>query len=245
MDGTIYIAGRLFDYTNAFLDTLERNGIKRLFLTNNSSLSNRDYLKKLRTLGVHALDDDVYTSADATKVYLKTKGYTKIYLMATPSLEEEFASEGFVLTKESPHAVVLAFDKTLNYEKMVIANNLLMQNIPFIATHPDMVCPYEPYPIPDTGSMLKLFKGSSGRDAEIIGKPSVHMCESIIEKYGFKREEIAMVGDRLTTDIRFGKENNILSILVFSGETTPQMLAVSEVKPDLVFESIKELGDVL
>lgn len=245
MDGTIYIAKKLFPFTNPFLDKMKNQNIRTLFLTNNSSISSKDYLLKLKDIGVSAEKDGVFSSADATKVYLKDKGFKKIYLMATESLEEDFKDDGFTLTNEKADAVVLAFDKTLNYEKLVCASNLLFENVPFIATHPDFVCPYEPYPIPDTGSMIRLFEAATGKSPTVIGKPSKMMFESIVKKYGLKKEEVAMVGDRLMTDVRFAKDNGILSILVLSGETTKEMHDKSDIKADLVFENIKELGEYL
>lgn len=241
MDGTIYLASTLFSYTNTFLKGIADRGVGHAFLTNNSSLSRADYVAKLARLGVAATDNDVFTSGDATILYLKKRGYEAVYLLGTKSLEKDFEANGIRLTSKRPDAVVLGFDKTLTYEKLVIANNLLCEGVPFIATHPDFVCPFQPHPIPDTGAMIRLFEASAGVSPVVIGKPERPMFEALLSRYNVKEDEVAMVGDRLYTDVRFGNENGFMSILVLSGETTEAMVRESEITPSFVFPTVMDL----
>lgn len=99
--------------------------------------------------------------------------------------------------------------------------------------------------MPDVGSMIELIKASTGKVPTVIGKPSVHIINAIINKYNLKKEELAMVGDRLYTDIRTGLDNGLTSVLVMSGETTQEMLKDTIYKPDYIFDSVKELGHEL
>lgn len=245
MDGTIYLAKELFSFTNPFLEKMQKIGMPYLFLTNNSSISTSQYMNKLENIGVLCSEHGVFSSADAAKLYLANEGYKKLYLLGTPGLEDDFRDSGFILSESAAEAVVLAFDKTLTYEKLQTANNMLLDGLPYFATHPDLVCPYSPHPIPDTGAMIKLLEASSGRTPLIIGKPSKIMFEMIMRKYELKPEETAMIGDRLSTDIRFANENGAVSILVLSGETDERMLKESDVQPHFVFDDLAALGNYL
>lgn len=244
MDGTIYLGSRVFDCTLPFLASLSDGGRDYLFLTNNSSLSAGDYLKKLERLGVPA-GRGVITSGDATIAHLKQNGISRVYLMGTESLMTDFTKSGITLTADAPQAVVLGFDTTITYEKIRTANDLLRAGVPFFATHPDFVCPFHPYPIPDTGAMIKMFEASSGVSPTIIGKPEAPMADAIMRRYGFALDEIAMVGDRLYTDVKFGIANGFMSILVLSGETDRTMLEKSGLTPDFVFDDVGALGRAL
>ena len=158
--------------------------------------------------------------------------------MGTPDLEEEFQEAGFELTAEEPELVVLGFDMTLTYAKLRTACDLIRKGIPFMATHPDINCPTPTGPIP----MLlhdRSIKASTGVEPKIIGKPYPEMVEALRAKYGLEDPEtVAMVGDRLYTDIAMGRAAGIKSILVLSGETQLADLERSEVQPDFVVENL-------
>ncbi|HBM81674.1 MAG: HAD-IIA family hydrolase [Clostridiales bacterium] len=250
MDGTFYLGNELFDGSLDFLDILKKQGKSFLFLTNNSSKNKNQYRDKLKRLGCDVDEEDIFTSGEATIIYLnRIKRGAGIFLMGTPFLEEEFQKAGFKLIRsrdEKPDFVVLGFDTTLTYEKIWIACDFLREGIPFIATHPDFNCPIEggKY-MPDTGSMIKIFEASTGHFPVVIGKPYRYIVDAITDKYGLKNEEIAIVGDRLYTDIKTGVNSGITSILVFSGETSRDMYAASDIKADYEFSSIKELGEAI
>lgn len=246
MDGTIYLGNKLIDGAKEFLESLKQKNIKYLFLTNNSSKNKDRYVEKLNNLGIKANREDVFTSGEATTIYLNNiKKGAKIFLLGTKDLEEEFENAGFELIKERGQDidfVVLGFDTSLTYEKLWIACEYIAENKTYIATHPDFNCPLDGGKfMPDVGSMIELIKASTGKSPIIIGKPSSHIIDAIINKYKLKKEELAMVGDRLYTDIRTGIDNGLTSVLVLSGETTKDMLEDTIYKPDYIFNSVKEL----
>ena len=247
MDGTIYLGDRLFDCTRPFLETLRTQGRRHLFLTNNSSKDRTAYVSKLARLGIAAEPDDVFTSGEATTIYLTAeKPGARIYLCGTPDLEEEFRQAGFVLTNESPDYAVLGFDKTLTYEKLVKLCDFVRAGVPFIATHPDFNCPVTGGFIPDVGSMLALVKASTGREPDyIVGKPNRGIVDALARKYALPLDTMAMVGDRLYTDIAVGVNAGITSILVLSGESTLSDLAFSDIKPDYVFDDLSGITEKL
>lgn len=247
LDGTLYLGDRLFESTPRFLEKLKATGRKKLYLTNNSSKSVNAYIEKLKRQGLEASRDDVLTSGSATIAYLrKSLPGNRIFLMGTPSLELEFLQAGFELIEdERPDCVVLGFDRTLTYEKIVIASRFLLQGVPFIATHPDLVCPTEDLPIPDTGAMIKLFEAATNVSPKVIGKPNREMVEAALEKIGARPEETAIVGDRYYTDMEMGFRAGLFTVLVLSGETKAEDLKSFSKQPDLVLADVGELADRL
>lgn len=250
MDGTIYLGDELIDGASEFLDTIKSKGKRYIFLTNNSSKSKEIYVEKLNNLGIHALEEDVFTSGEATTMYLKKqKQGAKIYLLGTKSLEEEFIREGFILEKERHKDidyVVLGFDTTLTYEKLWAACEYIAEGVEYIATHPDFNCPLPNDKfMPDAGAMAALIEASTGKTPKVIGKPNKEVVESIALKYGLNKEDMVMVGDRLYTDIKTGENAGIASVLVYSGETKEEDYKNSEIRADYVFNSVKDMIELL
>ncbi|MFN2144616.1 MAG: HAD-IIA family hydrolase, partial [Anaerolineales bacterium] len=203
MDGTVYLGGRLLPGAAELFAYLDQIGLPYYFLTNNSSRSRADYVAKLEKLGLPTPPEKIFTSGEATAIYLsKQHPGARIYLVGTPSLEAEFDRFGFELTEEDPQVVVLGFDTTLTYQKLVRLCDFVRAGLPYIATHPDINCPVEGGFIPDIGAVMALVEASTGRAADVIvGKPHAPIVEAVVEKTGFAAEEIVMVGDRLYTDI--------------------------------------------
>ncbi len=247
MDGTFYLGNRLLPGALDFIDYLRGSGREFLFLTNNSSRHAEYYVGKLAKLGLSCSAADVLTSGEATAHYIKLRqAAARIYLLGTPELEHEFRQHGFELTAERCDFVVLGFDTTLTYEKLATACYLIRKGVPFIATHPDINCPVEEGYIPDCGAMTALIQASTGVAPKVIGKPNREIIDMILLKKGrYRQEEMAMVGDRLYTDIATGLSAGIRAILVFSGETSRGDLAASAVQPDVTCEDLAELLEML
>lgn len=247
LDGTVYLGDQLFPWSMPFVDTLNKLGKHFVFVTNNSSQNGNFYVEKIRNMGMDITPDQVFTAGQATIFYLKKYNYPRrLYLVGTPALEEEFEQAGFILTKKNPKTIVLGFDLTLTYEKLQIACDFVRKGVPFIATHPDLNCPTPEGPIPDCGAMIALITASTGVKPKIIGKPYPEMIEALQARYGLENPHtVAMVGDRLYTDIAMGEAAGIKSILVLSGETQREDLVESDIKPDFVVENLGTITDVL
>lgn len=248
LDGTIYLSKKLIPGAVELLEELKKQGKQYAFLTNNSSTSKKEYMKKFRSLGLEVTEKEVLVSTDATICYLVKEGIRKIYLLATPEVEKEFEEAGIEIIRErrkEVEAVVLTFDTTLTYNKLWYACEYLVQGLPFIATHPDFLCPIEGGFKPDVGSLFSFFKTATGREALVIGKPNHYMLEDAMERFGLQKEDMAIVGDRLYTDIRTGLRGKITAIAVLTGETKEEMLADSSDQPDYVFPSVKELWELI
>ena len=250
MDGTLYLGSRLYDFTLELLEEIKRTGGKYLFITNNSSKSVNDYVKKLAAMGIQAIREDFMTSSQATAYYLhKHHEGKKLYVCGTESLKEELRSEGFTVTTElsDVECIVMGFDTELTFQKLHDVSYLLLTQpeLPYIATNPDLVCPTEFGSVPDCGSVCIGIKNATGKEPIVIGKPSPLMPQLAMDKLGVAPESTCVVGDRIYTDVRSGLAAGCVGILVLSGETTLEILNASDVKPDLVLASGQEILDVL
>lgn len=165
-----------------------------------------------------------------------------VYVVGTPSLIQEFEKNGISLTGEHPDIVVLGFDTTLTYEKLSKACHYIRNGCLYFGINPDWNCPMEGgIFIPDCGSMAKLIEASTGRFPEFFGKPSVHTLNYIVEKTEYQADEIAIIGDRLYTDIAVADGSDVTSILVLSGESTLEDVEKSKIKPDLIYQDLSEI----
>lgn len=241
LDGTIYLGNKLFDSVLDLVNLLRRRKKNFYFLSNNSSLSTEDYLKKLNKFKLDVTIDNIILSQHPTIAYLKEKKYKKIFLMGTTSLKTEFEQEGFELTEEDPEILVLAFDQELTYNRLVKATKYLLNDIPYIATHPDDRCPTEDGYIPDAGGIAALLYRATYRMPSVSGKPNKEMLLFKLLQLDISPKEAVIFGDRLYTDIRMGIEAGVTTCCVLSGETTLEMIEESEYKPDFVINGIWEL----
>lgn len=246
MDGTFYLGDRLLPGALEFLALCRKSGRQFAFLTNNSSRSKADYVARLRGFGADVCGRDVFTSGDATLLYLAEHGFPKeILLIGTPSLEAQFREAGYAVRAKAPRAVVLGFDTTVTYEKLTLLCSAVRAGLPYIATHPDLNCPVADGFIPDIGAVIAFVKASTGRAPDaVIGKPNAYIAQAAAQKYGVALADVCMVGDRLYTDIALGA-CGCGTALVLCGETTPADLAASDIAPDLVCADLAELGQRL
>lgn len=247
MDGTFNLGDQLIDGSLRFIETLNQLGKDYLFLTNNSSKHRRQYAEKITRIGLPVPDDKVFTSGEATAVYLQKSLQTqRVYIVGTPALEEEFRQHGFQLEDEHPQLVVLGFDTTLTYQKLWKLCDFVRAGLPYVATHPDFNCPTETGFMPDIGAMIAFVRASTGREPDlIVGKPNRIIVDAVAQKLGLRIEEMAMVGDRLYTDIALGQTSGITTCLVLSGETHRADLIGSLYQPTYCFENLGAIAEWL
>jgi NagD protein len=252
MDGTIYRGDTLFPETLPFLRTLKELGIGYTFLTNNPSKNTADYLAKLRKMGIHADAHQLYTSIDATIEYMRERlpSVRRLFVLGTPSMCAAFTAEGFALLPDDPaqrpEAVVVGFDTTLTYPCLCRAAWWIGQGIPYVATNPDRVCPTdEPTTLIDCGSITAALERATDRaPMAVLGKPDVAMLRGILLRRDLKPNQLAMVGDRLYTDMEMAHRAGAVAVLVLTGETTaPEAKkAKASTAPDLIVATLEELA---
>lgn len=253
MDGTIYMGDHLFPFTLPFLNRLKQLGVTHSFLTNNPSKSLDDYLLKLQRMGIHATEDEMYTTTVATIDYIHVHypSARRLFLLGTPSMIGQFEKAGFTSTADDandvPDLIVAAFDMTLVYSRLCRAAWWIKQGIPYIATNPDKVCPTnQPTVLVDCGSICKCLEHATGRCPDItLGKPDPNMLLGILQREQLRPEQIAMVGDRIYTDIKMAQRAGAFGVLVLSGETSLEVAQSAPEPPDLICCNIEELGGLL
>jgi HAD superfamily hydrolase (TIGR01457 family) len=247
MDGTFYLGDHLLEGALRFIDLLRLQGKSFLFLTNNSSKQRSQYAEKITHLGLPLKGESILTSGEATALYLNEKHpAARLFLVGTPALEEEFRQHGFLLVDQDPQFVVLGFDTTLTYQKLWTLCDFVRAGVPYIATHPDFNCPTETGYMPDVGAMIAFVNASTGRLPDlVVGKPNRMIVDAAALKMHLQVEQLAMIGDRLYTDIALGQTSGITTVLVLSGETKRDDLRDSPYQPDYIFENLAGVADWL
>ena len=245
MDGTIYLDSDLFDGTLDFLSHVSALGGRYLFLTNNSSKSAKAYVEKLEKIGIKSTEDDFLTSTYATILYIKEKfPGRRFYSIGTKSFTSELRSAGIDVVEELSDGIdgiVMGNDNELNFKKLEDACRLLLNDIIYIATNPDWVCPTSFGYVPDCGSFAEMLWRATGKRPTFIGKPEPAMINLALDKFGYTKDEAVMIGDRLYTDIASGYNAGVDTIFVLSGEGKRSDLEKSDVVPTYVMENIREV----
>lgn len=251
LDGTVYTGDKIIPGAAAVFDALTAAGKNYCYLTNNSSLSTEGYVAKLVSKGLNANSGNVITSGWVAARYIADNyADKKVFALVTDSYASELKNHGIKLTTcadfdngNYADLVLLGYDTCLEYQKLWRACVLIRRGASYIATHHDINCPSEYGGLPDAGSFMAMIEASTGRACQTIcGKPFAIMANEVMRKFNLLPHEIAMVGDRLYTDIAFGVNNGFVSILVLSGETDRQMLELSDISPDYVFADITEIA---
>ena len=242
LDGTIYLGGEPIEGALDFLKRLKQRGIRRFFLSNNSSKSVSQYLEKLTSMGIPATEQDILLSTHDLLSWLKKEGITETYLVGTEGMREMLEDDGIRTRAQSPQYVVLGYDTEINYEKLSTASIHLHRGVPMVASHPDIVCPSPDGGLPDTGAYIDLFEATTGvRPVHICGKPNPGMILHKIVELGLRPDNCAMVGDRLYTDIEMAERSGVHGILVLSGEATMSDASDATQKPSLIVDSVASL----
>jgi NagD protein len=250
MDGTIYRGGTLFETTEPFLTLLKELGIGYTFLTNNPSKSVTDYLAHLREIGIAATENQLYTSTQATIEYLREEwpSIDRLFVLGTASMCQEFAAAGFILLPDNseaePDAVVVGFDTTLTYSRLCRAAWWISRQKPYFGTNPDRACPTDqPTVMVDCGAICAALEAATGRKpSAVLGKPDPAMIRGILHHHHLQPHNLAMIGDRLYTDIAMAHRAGALGVLVLTGETDAEEAAQSSPAPDLVVRDLAEFG---
>ncbi len=248
MDGTIYLGDQVIPGAKELLSFFDEKEIRYCFFTNNSSKSPEEYKTKLKRLGLSERPD-VFTSGDVTANYLiKTFGpHPRVFVVGTQALVTHLSAAGIHCGEtESPDCVVVGFDTSFDFFKAARAVNLLRDGIPFIATNVDAVCPLEGGKVvPDCASICAMLTHATGRQPKFIGKPFAETTQYIERAVNLPAGKIAVIGDRLYTDMQLALENGMCAIGVLSGEMTQADIDQTDKKPHYLFNSVADLYRLL
>lgn len=251
MDGTLCLGGLAIGGAVSFTEHLRRGGGRIMFFTNNSSHTPDFFAAKLLSMGFDVRPGEVVTSADTAAWFLlRCRPGCSVYTVLTDEVSKSLAGKGIVVAGENEQtvdAVLSGFDTELTYGKLRTACRYLTGGAEFFSTHQDLNCPTENGMIPDSGAISAFLTASTGRCPQYFGKPHSASAEMIRFLSGLEFNEMCVFGDRLYTDIAFGKKHGMTSVLVLTGETSAEDLrcASSDQVPDFVYGSLEELDRLL
>jgi 4-nitrophenyl phosphatase len=265
-DGVLWQGNSLIEHVDVVLRGLRAIGKRIIFVTNNSSKSRKNYLEKFQKIGIAADIEEIFGSAYCAAFYMRNNlefpHDKKVYVIGMSGILEELDSVGIkhcgahrdnqnigdmahigdVELESDVGAVLLGFDLDINYKKLAKAFTYLRNpECAFLATNSDLTYPSGGTVFPGTGAILAALKAPLNREPTILGKPHQSMLNCIVDKCHLDRTKTVMVGDRLDTDIAFGKLGNISTLLVLTGVTTKQEAEVSTIIPDYLIPSLGDL----
>lgn len=251
IDGTLAVGDTLYEGSAELLDYITRIGGKAYFITNNSTKSGADYVRKFHdSFHLETTEDQFVTSGYMTIRFLKkTYAHKKIFVLGTVSFVEELRKNGLTVTETAENGidcVVVAYDSELNYDKLVqVSKVLLTTDVPFYATNPDLRCPIDFGFIPDCGAICSMITQTTDKTPIYLGKPSKEVVELCLSLSGFTKEETLVTGDRLYTDIACGINGGVDTCVLYTGEATPTDITDTPYKPDYAFDTVRDLVDAL
>lgn len=252
LDGTVYRSDQLIPGAGTTIRFLEERGRKVVFLSNKPIQTREDYAEKLTRLGIPTQPDDVINSTLVMTHYLKKNApQAKLFVIGEDPFIEELKRAGFIITDEPKEIeyVVVAFDRTFDYRKLNIAYQAIKIGAHFVATNPDRACPVEGGEIPDCAGMIAAIEAVTGKKVEIVvGKPSPIMIQTVLDVLGLRPEDCILIGDRIETDIKMGKEAGMATGIVLTGVTDEKTLMQykhTSDQPDFVFQSIADVQNLL
>ena len=253
LDGTIYRGDLLIPGADQVIRLLREKGKKVIFLSNKPLQTREDYASKLTRLGIPARPDEVINSTFVMAHYLKKNApHARLFVVGEIPFAEELRRAGFTVTEEPKEIdyVVVAFDRTFDYRKLNIAFQAVKNfGAHFVATNPDRTCPVEGGEIPDCAGMIAAIEAVTEKKVEIVvGKPSPIMIQAALDVMGLRPEDCILIGDRLETDIKMGKDSGIATGIVLTGVTDEKTLEGykhTSGQPDFVFQSIADVENLL
>ena len=239
MDGTVYLGHIPIEGAVGFIQR-HWNSLDFYFLSNNTSKSPLTYVNKLNSMGIAAREDLLLSPVTPLVDFLRANNIARVFPVGNADFQHDLLKRmpELQLVEDAAQAVVLAYDTELTYHKLARSAVLLQDSsVLFLATHPDLVCPSPEGPLPDVGSFISLYATATGRIPQhIFGKPDPAVLAPLLARYS--KDEMVMVGDRLSTDIQLARNAGIDSILVLSGEATRADLEKEQHQPTLVLEDL-------
>jgi 4-nitrophenyl phosphatase len=235
LDGVVYKGSELISDSNKRIAAMRKKS-KVLFLTNNSTRTRADYVKKLGGFGINVSEKEIITSAYATALYIK-ENYKKpnVFVIGEEGLKSELAWQGIQVGGfKDCNIVVVGLDRQFNYQKMALALRLIRGGADFIATNTDSTLITEKGILPGGGSIVSAVKAACGKEPIIIGKPSEIIGKIVLDKLKLKPADVLLLGDRLETDIAMGNILGMKTALVLTGLSKREDIEKTGIEPDFV-----------
>lgn len=245
MDGVIYHGNRLLDGVLDFVEWLERENKRYLFLTNSSERSPLELKQKLGRMGLDIKESNFYTSALATAKFLAGQSPgCSAYVIGAPGLLNALYDAGITMNDMNPDYVVVGETSHYNYESISIAVSHVLKGARLIATNPDLTGPSENGIVPACRSLVAPIELATGRQAYYVGKPNPLMMRTGLRMLGVHSDEAVMIGDRMDTDIIAGIETGLDTVLVLSGVTSREDVASHPYRPKYILGGVGDIANL-
>lgn len=242
MDGVIYHGNRLLPGAGEFVRWLTANEKRFLFLTNSSERSPKELHQKLSRMGIDVSEEHFFTSALATANFLSSQHPGgSAYVIGEAGLTNALYEAGLTMNDVNPDYVVVGDTRTYSYERIERAVQLILGGARLVGTNPDLTGPGEKGIVPSTGALIAPIELATNRKAYFVGKPNPLMMRHALKKLGRRREETAIIGDRMDTDIVAGIEAEIETVLVLSGVTSRENLPEFPYSPHYILDGVNEI----
>ncbi len=242
MDGVIYRGSELIPGARQFIGQLLDEDVPFLFLTNNSQRTRRDVTTKLNRMGIPIEEKHVFTCAMATARFLARQlPNGTAFVIGESGLLNALHSNGYSIVDSNPDYVVVGEGRTLSFELVERAVQLIMDGAKLIATNLDPNCPTQTGTRPGCGAVVSLLEKATGVKAFSVGKPSPVMMRAARKELGLEAANTVMIGDTMETDILGGVQMGYRTVLVLSGSTSRHDLSGYAYRPDVVIDSLADL----
>lgn len=239
LDGTLYLGDQVLPGARELITKLRAENKKILFLSNNSSRSEGDYLKKLTKMGFQPKPKEILISTRVLIHELKSKKIRRVFLLGTPAMKRLLQSDQIKVTEKKPQMVIVGFDKTLTYAKLWKASQFISKGIPYGVTHPDYFCPHPKGPEPDCGAIAILLERTTKKTPRfVLGKPHPKVIQTASKILSVARRDMVVFGDRLSTDIQMAFDAKITSVFVLSGDNSKKDLKKFKARPTVIAKSL-------
>jgi NagD protein len=245
MDGTVFLGDALLPTAGETLATLHGLGRRTVFLSNNPTRTQAEYVAKLNRLGISAAADDILHSSQVMVNFLRRRmPDARLFVVGEEPLKAELRQAGFNLTESVPEidAVIASFDRTFVYRKLQIAFDAIRRGARFFATNADRYCPVPGGGEPDAASIIAAIEACTNTHVEaVVGKPSQYTIEAIFDRLGVPAARCIITGDRLETDVAMGLNAGMDAALLLTGATDPRGPAASAIRPTFVLRRLADL----
>ncbi|REI28433.1 TIGR01457 family HAD-type hydrolase [Staphylococcus felis] len=247
LDGTMYKGSQTISGAASFIKYLNDNHIPHLYVTNNSTQTPEDVVKKLATVDIEATPNEIITSAMATADYIsEAHPNAKIYMIGDNGLKQALRDKQLdVVDHIEVDYVVVGLDEKINYEKLSKATLAVQKGATFISTNKDPSIPKEQGFLPGNGSLTSVVTVSSKQNPTFIGKPETPIMEQALKVINLNKEDVAMIGDLYDTDIIAGINVGIDTIHVQTGVTSKEEAMSKEIPPTYSFLDLNVLREKL
>jgi len=261
MDGVLWHGNQAVDGLVEFFTTLRKLSLPFVLATNNASLTQQQYIDKLKGMGVDIIATEILTSSMATAAYLAEhipKEKQRVFVIGEQGLRQPLLEEGFVLTDlyqvnqpdknivdQGADIVVSGLDRQLTWDKLATATLNIKAGAEFYATNSDTTLPTELGEVMGNGGTIAALEAATGVKAISIGKPEPILYQQALAILGTQADNTLAIGDRLDTDILGAVNAGMRSIMVLTGISSEEDIELVDYKPDWLMADITEVAAVL